>query len=168
MKHARFLVDVELNRPAVNCNPSFDASITKAKQARVVGALSELVVEVPKGTRGVREGSYIGVDDLNRNNRNGGADGGSDVCVRIHDVTKSYYEVAQSRFADNICAQAVDHFLLSAKGSPLRVFGSIFVLEMTNEDLEMTTGEEAASRNKRSMLKQRIELLEKAVKILRG
>jgi hypothetical protein len=165
MDHAKFLLSVELNGPAVTCNPAFQRSMEKSRQARLTQAAKEHTVQVPNGVQGVQEGNYVNVNDLAKCTD---ANAVSEVVLRIHDVTKSYYEVARTRFVDSICAHAVDHFLLSAEDGPLKVFNSEFVTRMTDEDLDTVAGEDAVSRNQRVLLKQQIELLEKAVKILRN
>jgi hypothetical protein len=163
--HANFLLSVELNGPAVTCNPAFQTSMEGSRQARLTQAAKEHMVDVPKGVKGVLEGRYVNVNDLAKCTD---ANATSEVVLRIHDVTKSYYEVARTRFIDSICAHAVDHFLLSAENGPLQVFNSEFVTNMTDEDLDAVAGEDAVSRNQRVLLKKQIEMLEKAVKILRG
>jgi hypothetical protein len=165
MDHARFLLDVELNGPPVTCDPAFHASLKAASRSRMANAAEEYTVEVPKGVRGVQEGLYINKEDLAKCNDMNKV--GEEV-LRIHDVTKSYYKVVRNRFVDSICAHAVDHFLLSAENGPLKVFSAGFVTRMTAEDLETVAGEDAVARNQRVSLKQQIELMEKAVKILRS
>lgn len=165
MEHARFLLRVELDGKAVTCNPEFDRALREARGKRLAEDVEDLAVSIPGELRGVRGGLYIHLDDLDRDDTGGGSDA---VCAKIHDVMKSYYDVARSRFIDNICVQAVDHFLLSGEASPLRVFDHNRVLSMTADQLEMIAGEDSATRNNRKMLKERIGLLDKALKILRG
>ncbi|KAK0644104.1 dynamin family protein [Cercophora newfieldiana] len=166
MDHARFLLKVELDGPSVTCNPSFYASLEETSQARRVRAAEKYMVEVPKGVRGVEEGLYINKEDLAKCTD---ANNVSEVVLRIHDVTKSYYQVVRDRFVDNICAHVVDHFLLSDEDGPLKVFSSEFVTKkMTAEDLDTVAGEDAVARNQRISLEQQIDLLKKAVKILRS
>lgn len=45
----------------------------------------------------------------------------------LHDTLKSYYKVARKRFVDAVCLQAVDHFLVSGKTSPLWIFSPHFI-----------------------------------------
>ncbi|KAK0742706.1 dynamin family protein [Schizothecium vesticola] len=165
MDHARFLLDVELNGPPVTCDPAFYASLEEASGARMAKAAEKYTVEVPEGVRGVQEGLYINKEDLTKCTDTNKV---SEVVLRIHDVTKSYYKVVRTRFVDNICAHAVDHFLMSAENGPLKVFNAGFVTRMAAEDLETVAGEDAVARNQRASLKQQIELLEKAVRILRS
>ena len=175
MEHARFLLRVELDGKAVTCNPEFERLLHEARKKRMVCDFEDMAVNIPANANlGVHPGSYIYLDDLLRD-RGSASDtdaGGSvnldSTCETIHDVMKSYYEVVRSRFVDGIATQAVDHHLLSGKNSPLRVFGPSCVLSMTAENLDMIAGEDAASRNQREMLQQKIRLLEEANKILRG
>jgi hypothetical protein len=165
MEHAQFLLDVELNGRAVTCNPDFTSLLGRYHQARVARGLAKSAVELPDGVRGMQKGRYVRVDDLEQQNK---GEEENEIWSRILEVTRSYYEVARGRFVDNICAQAVDHFLLSGKGSPLRVFDPSAVLSMSDENLDMIAGEDAASRTKRASLKEKIAVLEKAVRVLRG
>jgi hypothetical protein len=164
MAHARFLLGVELNGPAVTCNPEFDVLLRTAQKKRIARGLEGAAVEIPAGVRGARRGVYVHMEDLEGRAK----EQKDDTCARIHDVVKSYYQVVRSRFVDNICVQAVDHCLLSGEGSPLRVFTSGLIGDMTAEQLEAIAGEDAASRNERVMLKERVVLLSKAMQVLRG
>ena len=178
MDHARFLLHVELDGKAVTCNPEFGRSLQEARQRRLRETYADLAAPLPStksvdvpgnGVPGGGGGTYLKLDDLLANpNIDDGAGDVEAICGRIHDVMRSYYEVARSRFVDNICTQAVDHFLLSGKSSPLHVFGPERVLTMTDEQLDMIAGEDTASRNRRNELNRRIELLEEAKKIFRG
>jgi len=167
MDHARFLLQVELGGKAVTCIPDFDHALAEAEKERMADHLEGAAVEIPDTVRGVRSGKYVRVDDVSRSSTSK-ASVNSVVCEKIHDVTKSYYEVVRSRFVDGICAYAVDYFLLSGEDTPLRVFGPEFVFALTAEQLEMIAGEDAATRSLRETLKERIKVLETASKILRG
>ena len=165
MGHAQFLLDVELNGRAVTCNPDFTSLLGRYHQARVAHKLAESAVEIPEGVRGVQEGRYVRLDNAEKQSKGGEED---EIPTSILEVTRSYYEVARARFVDNICTQAVDHFLLSDKSSPLRVFDPSAVLSMSDEKLDMIAGEDAASRTKRESATERIALFEKAIRVLRG
>ncbi|KAK1757179.1 putative dynamin family protein [Echria macrotheca] len=171
MDHVRFLLDVELNGKSVTCVPNFETALSSAEGKRMMDRLKPHAVEICEQTQkfsGISKGEYVRIEDvaeLNGETRQNEVD---PVCEKIHDVTKAYYEVARARFVDGICVYAVDHFLLSSKDSPLRVFGPDYVLSMTAEQLEMIAAEDAATRSTRLRLKERIKLLEQAVKILRA
>jgi hypothetical protein len=51
----------------------------------------------------------------------------------IHNILKSYYEVARKRFADNVCMQGTDYHLITGPDTPLRVLSPQFVVELSNE-----------------------------------
>jgi uncharacterized iron-regulated protein len=84
----------------------------------------------------------------------------------IHDVLKSYYEVARSRFVDALCQQAVDRFLVSGEDSPLHVVSERWVGRMTATDLECIAREAEPDKNRKKDLEREIELLKKARSIL--
>lgn len=84
----------------------------------------------------------------------------------IHDILQSYYEVARERFIDNICNQAVDHFLVNGPETPLRVLTPGFISRMTDEQLEQIAGEEPKVQKQRKKLKENITSLRKAREIL--
>lgn len=83
----------------------------------------------------------------------------------LHDILHSYYKVARKRFVDNICMQAVDHFLITGHDAPIKVFSPRFVSELTNEQLEAIAGEDLVSKRKREDLKRKINNLEAGKKI---
>ena len=150
MEYARFLLRVEVDGKVVTCNPHFDYTLKKTQKSR----LSKLFEVAGLNF----EGTFV---PPNR-------DDSSDVCEKIHDVLKSYYEVARSRFVDNICTYAVDHFLLSGEKSPLRVLSSERVMAMTAVQLDTVAGEDSASRSLRGDLEGRIATLEMSMRVLRG
>jgi hypothetical protein len=84
----------------------------------------------------------------------------------IHDILKTYYEVASQRFVDNVCMQATDYHLVTGPSTPLKLFAPSFVTDLTAEQLESLAGEEAGVRRKRGQLKKEIEELEAGRKIV--
>ena len=66
----------------------------------------------------------------------------------LHDILHSYYKLARKRFVDNVSMQAVDYFLVTGHGAPLRIFSPRFVSELTNEQLEAIAGEDLVSRRR--------------------
>lgn len=83
----------------------------------------------------------------------------------LHDILHAYYKVARKRFVDNICMQAVDHFLITGHDAPIKVFSPRFVSELTTEQLEAIAGEDLVTRRKREDLKRKIVNLEAGKKI---
>jgi Dynamin GTPase effector domain len=84
----------------------------------------------------------------------------------IHDILCSYYKVARKRFVDNICMQAVDHFLINGPQTPLTLFSSSFVSGLNADELERIAGEDNMTKRRRHQLRKEIESLEAGKKIL--
>lgn len=84
----------------------------------------------------------------------------------ILDVLVSYYKVSGKRFVDAICQQVIGHFLLEEEESPLRVFSSELVMSLKDDQLEMVAGEDAGTKERRSMLESEIRNLQAAMKVL--
>ena len=84
----------------------------------------------------------------------------------LHDILKSYYKVARKRFVDNVCMQAVDHYLLTGPDAPVKLFSPSFVCGLTDEQLDSIAGEDVSTRNKRAELRREIENLTNGKKIL--
>ncbi len=88
------------------------------------------------------------------------------VVQEVHDILKSYYEVARKRFMDNLVMQAADYYLVTGPYSPLRLFSPSFVSELSDEQLLEIAGEDATLRSKRAALNKEIADLEAGRKIL--
>jgi len=88
------------------------------------------------------------------------------VVQEVHDILKSYYEVARKRFVDNLVMQAADYHLVTGPCSPLKLFSPSFVSELTDEQLLEIAGEDAALRSKRAALNKEIKDLEAGKKVL--
>lgn len=84
----------------------------------------------------------------------------------IHDILKSYYQVAWKRAVDVICMQAVEHHLISGPETPLKLFCSSFVAELNSEKLEEIAGEDHKERRLREITQKTIADLEMGKKIL--
>lgn len=89
-----------------------------------------------------------------------------EVIIQIHDNLQSYYKVARKRFADNICMQAADCHLVTGPSSPLRLFGTTFVSNLTDEQLMEIAGEDTGLRRRRAALTKEIADLEAGRKVL--
>jgi hypothetical protein len=60
--------------------------------------------------------------------------------------------VARKRFVDAICLQAVNHFLVSGKTSPLWVFSPHFIGKMSDAELYQIAGDKDETIRRRNML----------------
>jgi hypothetical protein len=86
----------------------------------------------------------------------------------IHDILESYYKVARKRFVDTVCMQASDFHLLTGPNSPLRIFGTAFVSELSLNQLDIIAGEDISTKQLRKSLKSEITALEEGRKLLRA
>ena len=84
----------------------------------------------------------------------------------IHDILNSYYKVARKRFVDNICMQGTDYHLITRPDTPLRVFSSKFVFELSAERLAVIAREDTTSIQQRKSIEKKMESLMKRRGIL--
>lgn len=84
----------------------------------------------------------------------------------IHDILESYYKVARKRFVDNVCMQAVDYYLVTGPGAPMKLISPTWVNDLSNETLQEIAGEEIAAKRKRRQLRKKIKDLEAGKKAL--
>lgn len=87
---------------------------------------------------------------------------------RIHDVLGAYFEIARTRFVDNLVNQAVSYHLLFGPSTPLGVLSQEWVIGLRAEQLEAIAGESPSTREQRERLGRKIEDLSEARKILRS
>lgn len=88
------------------------------------------------------------------------------VVQEVHDILYSYYKVACKRMVDNVCMQAIDHFLVNGPQTPLSLFAPVFVSSLTAERLEAIAGEDQITKRTRKQLSQEIQNLTEARKIV--
>lgn len=74
--------------------------------------------------------------------------------------------MARKRFVDIVCIQATDYHLVTGPDTPLRVFSSRFVVDLSNEQLEMIAGEDESTIRRRKVLEKEIESLKEGRRIL--
>ncbi|KAK4500881.1 hypothetical protein PRZ48_009073 [Zasmidium cellare] len=84
----------------------------------------------------------------------------------IHDILHSYYDVARTRFIDNVCKQAADHFLVNGPDTPLRVLSPVFISHLSDEKLDQIAGEEPFVKRQREKLQKDMNSLTEAMRIL--
>lgn len=116
-----------------------------------------------KSLSGCQHGEVIRISDLAAQHHMSNVD---HTVQDIHDILESYYRVSRKRFVDNICMQAVDHYLLTGPGAPMKLLSSTWVNDLTVEKLEQIAGEEAGTKRKRRQLQMRIEKLEAGRKVV--
>ena len=84
----------------------------------------------------------------------------------IHDILRSYYKVARKRFVDNVCIQATDFYLLVGDQSPMCLFSSEWVHDLSKEQLEEVAGEDFSVKRRRAQLRKEIRELEAGRRVL--
>ena len=110
-------------------------------------------------------GSVVRIQDLT--NRSDHMSNTEHAVRELHDILHSYYKVAHKRFADSVCMQATDHFLVNGPSTPLTLFSPMFVSALSAEQLESIAGEDQGTRRTRASLKKDMTSLEEAMRILR-
>jgi hypothetical protein len=158
---AEFLLDTELHGRPSTYNHSFNDNLQKARIERLTQAIRRV---------GSKSGSIDGIQIGNTALTNLAVNKSNPEQVRedIHDILKSYYKVSRKRFVDVICRLVVENCLMDGSGSPLKVLTPELISEMSDDQLDMIAGEDAATRRARQHLKSEIKGLEAAMKVLRG
>ncbi len=163
--HVRFIIQVERLGTPLTSNHYFNENLQKFKTRRLEQLLgkhaervydnggtasTELVVKLPQIQQ-----------SMTMNNT-------EHTVQDIHDILKSYYKVARKRFVDTVCMQGSDFHLLMGDVSPLRIFGTKFVSNLSPAQLDIIAGEEASIKQLRKSLTNEINALEEGKKILRA
>ncbi|KAF7564066.1 hypothetical protein G7046_g50 [Stylonectria norvegica] len=188
MDHAAFLIKVELQAKSITYNPVFDDALAKTRtsgsedQLKMAHEIRDRYKEKveyyeaygsSRKTSGDVVNAYkesLGILDKFTNALTNNSKQSNLKTTRreIHNVLQTFYDISRSRFVDVICQQVIDHFLLHADDSPLMVFSSSAVMEMSSDQLATIAGEDTISRNRREKLTRDIDDLSKALKILKG
>lgn len=163
--HVKFIIQVERLGTPLTSNHYFNESLQKFKIHRLEqllgkhaqkaydhngDATNELVVKLPQVQL-----------SMTMNNA-------EHTVQDIHDILKSYYKVARKRFVDTVCMQGSDFHLLTGHVSPLRIFDTSFVSELSPAQLDIIAGEEASVKQLRKGLANEINALEEGKKLLRA
>ncbi|KAH8803098.1 dynamin GTPase [Xylogone sp. PMI_703] len=143
IRHVLFIIDVERFGTPMTMNPSFKDNLEESKASQGNGPFSE-----PEEARVMVKAEHT--------------------IQQLHDILKSYYEVARKRFVDTICMQGSDAYLLTGPTSPLRIFGTSFVSRLSDTQLDLIAGEDVATKQLRKSLKSEIDALKKGKKLLRA
>lgn len=162
MDQAKLLIHVEREGRSITYNPAFDRALNQVKTMRSASKYEDSKITVQNGEESLE---CVMWKDLKRETSE--AEGLNETCCTIHDVLKSYYDIASARFSDMTCTQVVDYFLLGSEDGPLGVLCPNRIFCMTNEQLDMVAGEDAVSKSLREMLKNDIKLFQDGKKILR-
>ncbi|KAH6646742.1 hypothetical protein BKA67DRAFT_540237 [Truncatella angustata] len=153
------LVEVECHGNLITINHYFAENVRKAREARLKVKLEMLATWNTGDGRAeplLRLNDILGVVLSNDDH----------TIQDLHDTLKSYYKVARKRFVDAICLQAVDHFLVSGKTSPLWGFSPHFIGKMSDAELQLIAGDEDKTVSRRNMLETELGSLKAGEKIL--
>lgn len=160
--HTEFLLDVEFEGTNMTYNPSFHGRRDRSRLARMQPLREESNDEaddILEKFACLKETmkSILGLKDPVKLTRQ-----------EIHDVLLAYYDIARDRFVDVLNLQVIHHYLLLAKDSPLNMISSVAVLKMSPGQLDSIAGEDTLSRERRRQLEADIDVIHKALKILRS
>ncbi|KAI3392113.1 hypothetical protein diail_6156 [Diaporthe ilicicola] len=161
MDHASFLLHVEREGKPTTYNHFFNAELQKGQGKRFQKSLTNLATF---GTES--QGLVIPLKSLSALNIT--KSNPEQVREYLHDILESYYKISAKRFVDVICQQVIDHFLLNGEDSPLHVFDTDLVFDLSINVLEMVAGEDQATKQERERLEREIGRLEDAMLVLRG
>ncbi|KAI1650814.1 P-loop containing nucleoside triphosphate hydrolase protein [Daldinia loculata] len=173
--HVMFLLEIERDGPPLTLNHYFNDTLQKAQSGRLVDALrqlgSEKMVTITDGTKlgnTSRTEKGIFLSDVQMNNLSFNMANSEHVQEYMHDILKSYYKVSRKRFVDVVCQQVVNHYLLQGKCSPLKIFNTEMVLNLTEEQLDMIAAEDTPVKRRREKLGRDITNFQEALKVLKG
>lgn len=159
LQHASFLVEIERHGNLMTMNHYFAENVRKAREARL-----KIRFEALKSwqTPDQRSEPLLRLTDIL-----GAVMSNNDHMIQdLHDTLKSYYKVARKRFVDAVCLQAVDHYLVSGKRSPLWIFSPHFIGEMSDTELHQIAGDEDETIRRRNTLETELDSLKAGEKIL--
>ncbi|KAF2230737.1 dynamin GTPase [Viridothelium virens] len=158
LEQTKFLLEIERSGTLRTMNHYFNENLEKSRQSRRKAALSTKVFNDCKHGKVVRFEDITTAEPPMSNTQH--------TVRELHDILFSYYKVARKRFVDNVCMQAVDHHLISGLESPLQLFSSDFVTDLSEEELEDIAGEDEGLKRQRKQLEKEIKDLEAGRKIL--
>lgn len=161
MDQARLLVEVESGSQPYTLNNAFREALSKLQSARMEQEPNYKFMSVE--VTASRE-SAVSLDDVHATLRDNNS--GMYIAEEVHDLIKSYYEVARDRFIDNIYLQVIAHCLVFGANSPLRLFCEKWVLNLEDKNLAMIGEESFRTREQRRILTKKIENLTEAVALL--
>lgn len=165
MEHIKFIIQVERFGTTQTINGDFNENLQKfkidrlRKQLEKHAATSHTSSGRPQAEKVVKLEQTLQMTPI---------DNTEQVIQEIHDILKSYHEVARKRFVDTVCMQGSDFHLLTCATSPLRIFGTAFVSEMSAAQLDIVAGEDASTKQLRRNLKNEIAALEEGKKLVRA
>ncbi|OTB19881.1 hypothetical protein K445DRAFT_313668 [Daldinia sp. EC12] len=171
INHMMLLLEIEQEGPPLTLNHYFNEALQRAQSGRLVAAIRELGAErafnVTEGNKThVEKGVFL--NDAQMNNLSFNMANSEHVQEYMHDILKSYYKVSRKRFVDVVCQQVVNFRLLQGKCSPLKIFNTEMVLELTEEQLDAIAAEDIPVKRRREKLGRDIANFQEALKVLKG
>ena len=174
MNNAKFLLEIEREGKPLTLNHYFNDNIQKSQNSRLAASLKKVGIFVKKGQNGMSmnvaeddsEGIYLpwhAIKDLTINKSNSEWMRGF-----LHDVLQSFYKVSRKRFVDVVYLQAINHFLLWSRESPLQIFTTKMVFDLSADQLDMIAGEDTSVKERREKLDREIKNYREALKVLKG
>jgi hypothetical protein len=159
MNQAIHLVHIERHKKPYTLNHYFNENLQKARNDRMNKALKKKAwKDKDTGQQVVKLDDISSVVNNQSNTQH--------TAEEIHDILQAYYKVARKRFVDNIYHQAVDHCLLSGPSNPLILFCEQWVLNLSDEKLQLIASESRATQERRQSLQTALQDLAQAIEIL--
>lgn len=165
IEHVRFIIRVERSGTLLTTNHYFNENLQQCNTNRLEKLL-EKHAEIKHNSNGWAQPDKV--VKLKQIRQLMAIDNTEHTIQDIHDRLDSYYKVAISRFVDTVCMQGSDFHLLTGVDSPLRIFGTAFVSELSPVELDLIAGEDVSVKQLRNNLKNEIAALEKGMKLLRA
>lgn len=162
--HVKFILQVERFGTPLTTNHYFNENLQKCKTSRLEKVLRKHRENSYDVNGCLKLGKVVKLDQIKQSIN---MDNAEHTVQDIHDILVSYYKVARKRFVDTVCMQGSDFHLLTGADSPLRIFGTAFVSELSATQLDMVAGEDASTKQLRKSLTNEIIALEKGKKLLR-
>ncbi|KAF8846498.1 hypothetical protein BDZ45DRAFT_623650 [Acephala macrosclerotiorum] len=162
--HVRFTIQVERFGQPLTTNHDFNENFQKCRTRRLEKLLEKHAETQHSSNGWAQTGKVV---KLERIRQLMNIDNAEYTIQEIHDRLESYYTVARKRFVDTVCTQGSDFHLLTGAISPLRIFGTAFVSELSAAQLDIIAGEDNSTKQLRKNLKNEIAALEEGRKLLR-
>lgn len=164
LDHIQFLVQVERHGKQLTYNRTFSPKLQRLRTQKLEKSLRRGEIKAIENEDG-DEYEYVKLSAI----PSLVSTGNEDYTVQdLHSILCAYYNIASMRFIDAVCMQGTDYHLLSGKGIPLRIFSSLFVASLSNEQLQRIAGEDQISIRKRKALNRQIKALEEGKRLLRS
>jgi hypothetical protein len=156
IRHADFLIDVELNSLPMAVEPFHETYLGGARAMRLAEGTQDALATADQQV--IKPGAVHPVT---------GKTDAEQVAEDMDDVLRSYYIVSLKRLVDAVCRQAINHFLLRGPESPLQIIRPATIARLSDDQLNQIAGEDNPTKGRREHLQSEIFQLGYAVKELR-